>query len=289
MPGEGITVVASHEIAGGCDKLNQKLVPLAPIGGAVVMRLRLTARSSCRPRPGTTRRRRQNGIRRPAGHRLRRRLPKHDLVSAALPPICPIFIFVFLRTRGPRERKASKHVPPHPHVSPRRAEPLVRSLGVPRSESPCYSRSCRRPGALQQHENASTPTSTQRSRANSARIGGIRNRFNGVFIMLHDAATAHSWAASVRRRASARKRAYARGAAVASNSIVTPKGRHLEPRDKVSSPDSPFIPGGNGTKLPRIGSNPSIRAQRFGDFDSAKGRGNGCWNALGGPSRKQQC
>jgi hypothetical protein len=35
------------------------------------------------------------------------------MVSAALPPMRPIFIFVFLRTRGPRGRKASKHVPPH--------------------------------------------------------------------------------------------------------------------------------------------------------------------------------
>src|SRR5258708_16888765 len=63
---------------------------------------------------------------------------------------------------------------------------LMRSLGVPRSDAPCYSRSCRTAGALQQRENAGTPTSAQRSRANSGRVGGNENKFNGLHIMLHD-------------------------------------------------------------------------------------------------------
>src|SRR6266446_1971805 len=49
-------------------------------------------------------------------------------------PAAAFFLFGFLRGSTPRARKASKHCPPHPHVSPRgapRAEPSasrVRSL-----------------------------------------------------------------------------------------------------------------------------------------------------------------
>jgi hypothetical protein len=45
------------------------------------------------------------------------------LVSAALPPIRRFSFFGLLRGSAPRARKASQHVPPHPHVYPRRAGP----------------------------------------------------------------------------------------------------------------------------------------------------------------------
>jgi len=134
------------------------------------------------------------------------------MVSAPLPPMCPFFLFEFLRGAAPRARKASQHGTPHPHASPRRAGPLV---GSPRRSASgaslplllrCPPRGRGAAAAATQAKEADTvaiclwsaaaTAESVRGHQRSARVripcenDGNRSRFNGFHIMLHDVITA---------------------------------------------------------------------------------------------------
>jgi hypothetical protein len=104
----------------------------------------------------------------------------------------PCAPFSFLFSQGPAVLAGARHPNTSRHiVSPRRVGPFVWSLGVPCSEPPCYSRSCRRPGERRSNTRMPAP---RRQRSARVRIPceneGNRNRFNGFHIMLHDVLTA---------------------------------------------------------------------------------------------------